>query len=139
MKTVLAVVAVLAIAVVAIGFWQGWFSFQTSKEDGKVHVDLSVNKDKFKQDKEKLRAKATDKTRAIKQKIASLREKSKGLKGDDKARADKEIEALSRKHDALKAKLDDLEGAGEDKFDELKKSITSTMEEKEEEKSGAGE
>ena len=119
----------VAIAVVAVGFWRDWFTVETTKEDGKTHVDLTVNKEKFKQDKEKLKAQAAEKSRAMKEKIAGLREKSKGLSGEEKAKADKEIDELSKKHESLEGKLKDLDEAGEDKFEELKRGITSAIEE----------
>jgi hypothetical protein len=129
MKKLLALIAVLVIAAVAVGFWRGWFTFETAKDEGKVHVDLTVNKEKFKQDKEKLKEKAAERSKAMKEKLAALREKAKGLSADEKAKAGKEIEELSRKHEALEAKIKDLDEAGEEKFEELKKGITGAIEE----------
>jgi hypothetical protein len=129
MKQLIAVIVVLAIAFVAVAYWRGWFSPEATKDNGKVHVDMNVNKEKFKQDKEKFKAAAAEKAKALEDKLASLREKSKGLSGEEKVKTDKEIEDLSRKHESLKAKLKDLEEAGEDKFEELKKGITSMIEE----------
>jgi hypothetical protein len=128
-KKLVALIVVLVIAGVAVAFWRGWFAFETSKDDGKVHVDLTVNKEKFKQDKEKLKEKVAEKSKAMKDKLAGLREKAKGLSGEEKARADKEIGDLSRKHESLEAKIKDLDEAGEEKFEELKKSITGAIEE----------
>jgi hypothetical protein len=129
MKKVLAVLAVVVVVLAVVGFWRGWFTVETSKEDGKVHADLTVNKDKFKQDKAKLKAKAAEKSKALKEQLAGLREKAKGLSGEEKAKADKEIDDLSKKHEGLEAHLKDLEEAGEEKFEHLKKSITSMIEE----------
>jgi hypothetical protein len=56
MKKLLVVLVVLVIAVPAVGFWRGWFTFDTAKDDGKLHLELTVNKEKFKQDKEKLKS-----------------------------------------------------------------------------------
>jgi hypothetical protein len=123
MKNLLVLIVVVVIAGVGIAFWRGWFTFETKKEDGKVHIDLTVNKEKFKQDKEKLKETATAKSKEMKDKLASLRDKSKGLSGQEKAKADKEIEELSKKHESLDAKIKELENAGEDKFEQLKKSI----------------
>jgi hypothetical protein len=129
MKKLLAVLVVVAIALVAVGVWQQWFAVGTTKEDGKTHVDLTVNTEKFKQDKEKFKEEAAGKAKALKDKLAGLREKSKGLSGEEKAKADKEIDEVSKKHESLEADLKKLEEAGEDKFEELKKSIKNKIEE----------
>lgn len=131
MKALLAVVALLVVAVVGVGFWQGWFSIQTTKEDGKAHANLTVDKEKFKQDKDKLKAKAAEKYKALKDKVASLREKSKGLSGEEKAKADKEIEDLSKRHDALEAKMKELDEAGEEKFEGVKQGLAGELDDHE--------
>jgi hypothetical protein len=129
MRKLVTVLVVLAVAIVAVAYWRGWFTAEVTKEDGKGHIDLGVNKEKFKQDKEKLKAAAAAKAKALEDKLAGLREKSQGLSGEEKAKADKETEDLSKKHESLKAKLKDLEEAGEDKFEELNKGITGMIEE----------
>jgi hypothetical protein len=128
MKKFLAVLVVLAIAVVAVGFWRGWFTLETNKEGDKTHVDLTVNKDKFKKDKETLKEQAAAKSKAMKEKLAELREKSKGQSGEEKAETDKEIKELEKKHLSLETDLKKLEDAGEDKFEDLKKSIHGAIE-----------
>jgi hypothetical protein len=129
MKTFVAVVVVLVIAVVGLGFWLGWFDVKTTKEGEKVHVDLNINKEKFQKDREKFQAEAAEKYKAMTDKLAGLREKSKGLSGDEKAKADKEIDDLTKKRESLGDKIKALEEASEEKFQELKKSITGTWEE----------
>jgi hypothetical protein len=55
-----------------------------------------VNEEKLRQDKEKLKDKAAEKSRAMKDKLAGLRETAEGLSGEEKAKADKEIEELKK-------------------------------------------
>jgi predicted nucleic acid-binding Zn-ribbon protein len=59
----------------------------------------------------------------MKEKIAALRDKAKGLTGADKEKANKEIDALTKKHEALESKMKDLDGVAEDKFEALKKDV----------------
>jgi len=126
--TVIVILLVLAGAGVGVAFWQGWLTLETKKDDGKVHVDLTVNKEKFKKDKATLKETAAEKSKAMKEELATLREKAKGLTGEDKAKADKEIDELSKKHSTLESKLKDLEDVAEDKFEDLKKGIHSVIE-----------
>jgi hypothetical protein len=61
LKTVFVVFVVLALCVVGVGFYQGWWVMSTHSEgDGsnKVDVNLKVDPDKAKADAEALKAKA---------------------------------------------------------------------------------
>ncbi len=129
MSKLLAVVLLLILAVVAVGFWRGWFDFDSKKEDGKLHADFSLNKEKFKQDKENLKMKVAEKSKALKDKLASLRDKTKALSGDAKVKADKEIADLTKKHEALDAKLKDIEDSSEEKFESLKRGVAEAVDE----------
>jgi predicted negative regulator of RcsB-dependent stress response len=53
MKTVVVVVVLLLAGVVALGFYQGWFSFSTANTDQKGSIKFEVDTNKFKQDREK--------------------------------------------------------------------------------------
>jgi hypothetical protein len=130
MGRILAVVLVLLVVVGAVGFWRGWFEFQTNKADGKVHADFSVNKEKFKQDKEILKNKLAERSKALKDKLASMRGKANTLSGDAKTKADREIEDLTKRQETLEAKLKDVDNATEDKFENLKQDVTNTLEDK---------
>jgi hypothetical protein len=51
MKKLLAVLGVLVVAFVAVAWWQEWFKFEKTKtDDGKTHVGIAINKEKFQQD-----------------------------------------------------------------------------------------
>jgi uncharacterized protein HemX len=61
LKTVFILLAVLALCVVGVGFYQGWWVMSTHRDtDGsnKVDVNLTVNPDKAKADAEAVKAKA---------------------------------------------------------------------------------
>jgi uncharacterized protein HemX len=124
MKKVLLGAVVVIAALIAVGYWQGWFKVQKG-DDGMPH--LVVDKEKYKQDKEKLKKLAGTKSQALKEKLARLREKAKDLKGDARTKADKEIDELTKKHEALDAKLKDLDKVEDDKFEELSKDLNGTL------------
>jgi hypothetical protein len=52
MKVVVIVVVVLAIGIVSLGFYRGWFTFSSNKADEKSNVTLTVDQDKFTKDKD---------------------------------------------------------------------------------------
>jgi hypothetical protein len=130
MGRILALVLILLIAVGVVGFWRGWFEFQTNKAVGKVHADFSVNKEKFQQDKEILKKKIAEKSKALKDKLASMRGKATDLSGEAKANADREIEELAKKQENLDAKLNDVDEATEEKLESLKQGLTNSLEDK---------
>jgi hypothetical protein len=124
MKKVLIGIVVLLVAVVALGYFQGWFGVK--KEDGKLKV--VTDPARFKQDKAAFSKLIAEKARAAKDKVASMRKKSEGLTGEDKAHAEKELAELETKHDRLEKQLQELEGAGEDKFETIKQDLTKSLE-----------
>ena len=123
MKKVLVALVVLVVALGGVAWWQGWIKFEKKTEDGQTHVGVAINKEKFQQDRDKLKKAAGDRSKALKDQLAKLRDKAKGLTGTDKEKADKEIDALSKKHEALETKMKDLDGVAEDKFEALKKDV----------------
>jgi hypothetical protein len=130
MKKVLFAVGVLVVAFVVVAWWQEWFKFEKSKtDDGKAHVGIAINKEKFQQDRDKLKKAAGDRSKALKDQLAKLRHKAEGLKGADKEKAQKEIDALSKKHEALETKMKDLDSVAEDKFEALKKDVEGALQE----------
>ena len=116
MKAFVGLVAVLLIAVVAVGFHQGWFQLNKTKdEEGKTHVDLTIDKDKMLKDKKELLGHVHSKSDVLKAHIAKLREKLKSSKGEEKTMTEKEIE----KSESLSQRLKDAESASEEKLNEL--------------------
>ena len=128
MKKLLIAVVVVVVALGGVAWWQGWLKFEKKTEDGQTHVGLAINKEKFQQDRDKLKKAAADRSKKLKEQLAHLKDKAKGLTGADKDKAEKEIDALSKKHEAFEAKVKDLDGVAEDKFEALKKDIEGHME-----------
>jgi chromosome segregation ATPase len=124
MRNLLIFVVVLAIAVGALGYWRGWFSVTN---DGKV--DVQVNPSKFKQDKDDFSKTIGEKAKEAKAKLANLWKKTEGLKGDDKAQAEKELSDLEKKHDRLEKQIKDLEDSGQDKFESIKQDLSKSLDE----------
>ena len=125
MGKLLIFVLVLAVGVAALGYWQGWF--KVKKEDGKVNVQTDPKK--FKQDQKAFSKTVTEKAKDMKEKIAGLFKKSKGLKGDEKAKTEKEITELEKKRERLEKQIKELDEAGEDKFDDIKRDMSHSLEE----------
>jgi len=123
MKKVLIAAVVLVAALGGVAWWQGWIKFEQKTEDGQTHVGVAINKEKFQQDRDKLKKAAGERSKALKDQLAKLRDKAKGLTGADKEKADKQIDALTKKHEALESKMKDLDGVAEDKFEALNKDV----------------
>jgi hypothetical protein len=134
MKNVLIGLVVLIIVVCGLAYWRGWFEPEKQDKGGETHLGVKVNKDKFKQDKEKFKQEFKVGMKAVQDRLAHLRGKHKDATGDDKAKAEKEIEELTKKHDALDAKAKEIEEATEEKFDALKQDVTKALEEAKKEK-----
>ncbi|HLN26928.1 MAG TPA: hypothetical protein VK395_04245 [Gemmataceae bacterium] len=128
MKNLLVLVVLVAIVVLGVGLWRGWFDFGGKKEGDQVKANLNVNLTKFKQDKEEFQKILNEKSGGMKKKLAKLKDKAKDLTGDAKVKTEKEIEGLSKKHLDLQSKMKDLEEATEEKLQGLKSSIMKEFE-----------
>jgi predicted nucleic acid-binding Zn-ribbon protein len=128
-KGFVAFVVVLALIVVALGFWRNWFEFGTKKEDGKVHANLDVNLNKFKADKEAFKKLLGDKAKSVKEDLTSLKNKAKDLTGEAKAKVEREIDSLTKRHEHIENKMTEIEESTEEKFKDLKNSLKDETEE----------
>ncbi len=122
MKKLLVVILVLLVGVAAVGYSRGWFSVT---KEGKV--DVQADPAKFKQDKEAFSKTVGEKTKALKERIASLWTKTEGLKADDKVQAKKELAELEEKHERLEKQLKELEDAGPEKFESIKQDLSKAL------------
>jgi len=112
----------LALAFGLLGYWRGWYHISN---DGKV--DVQVDQAKFGQDKDEFRKTAGDKVRTMKDEVADLWRKSEGLKGEDKAQTQKELDELTRKRDRLEEQLRELNDAGPDRFQSLNDDVSKSL------------
>ena len=124
MKQLLVVVLVLVVAGGVVGYWRGWFGIT---DRGKVEVQTDGAK--FKLDRDAFGKSVGEKARAMKEKVAGLRKKSEGLKGESGSAVQKELGDLQEKHDRLEMQLRELEEAGPDRFESLKRDLATSIEE----------
>jgi uncharacterized protein YhaN len=127
-KTFAFFVVALVVAIVALGFWRGWFEFGSQKADGKVHTTLDINVDKLKAEKDHFKKLLGDKSKSLKAELAQLKNKAKDLTGEAKAKLEKEIDALTKRHEHIEKKMNEVEGSSEEKFQELKNSLKDETE-----------
>jgi hypothetical protein len=69
MKSILCVLVLLGAGVVGLGFYRGWFSIGSERDDGKPRVTLSVDPEKFQED----RKKAEEKIQHLGHKVATAK------------------------------------------------------------------
>jgi hypothetical protein len=121
MKKLLAFLVLVALVVGGVGYWRGWFEFNKT--------DVTVNKEKFKEDKAAFLKTAGAKLKAMKEKLEGMRSKSKDLTGEDKAKADREIRELEEKHGTLDTKLKDADKAADEAFEGVKADLNKALDE----------
>ena len=110
----------LVVAVGALGYWRGWFSFN---KDGKENVQ--VDKAKLKQDKEDF----IKKERAMKDKVANLGNNTEGLTGTEKAQTQEQLDDLKKQHDRLEKQIGELDDADPDKYESIKQGLEKDLKE----------
>jgi hypothetical protein len=60
MRGFLAVLILLVVGIVGLGFYRGWFQVSTGSAGGKSNATITVDQDKIKADQEKLKKQAQD-------------------------------------------------------------------------------
>jgi len=73
MKRLLIVLVLLAVAGVGLAFYLGWLHFSAGGQDGNPGAAISVDKDKFQEDKEKVKDKLQNMEDKAKDKQASAK------------------------------------------------------------------
>ncbi len=72
----IALVLVVA-AVIGLGFYRGWWNFASDSTGTKVHLNVTVDKDKIQEDKKNALGKVQDFGQQVKDKATTATEKSK--------------------------------------------------------------
>lgn len=70
MKVLLNVVVLLVIAIIAVGFYQGWFHVSTGSTDNTSSATVTVDQDKIRADEAKAREKVEEYREKAKDKAA---------------------------------------------------------------------
>ena len=76
MQRLVFVLILVAAGIVGLGFYQRWFQIGSDKADGKSNVTLSVDTDKFQEDRKTAQEKVQDVGNKIKDKVTGSSEKS---------------------------------------------------------------
>jgi hypothetical protein len=77
MKRLFLVIVLVAAGVVVLGFYRGWFGFASENVDNKVHMSVTVDKDKIQEDEKNSAKKVQDLGHQVKDKVAGPAEKTK--------------------------------------------------------------
>jgi len=77
MNRLFAVLLLLVVAVVGLGFYLGWFRVSTDSEGQKTNIKITVDKDKIRKDEEKAKEKVQEVEQKVKEKIGAGTDKSK--------------------------------------------------------------
>jgi hypothetical protein len=84
-KKLFTVVIVLALLVIGVGFYRGWFALSSSSADqgsNKVNVNLTVDRDKMQEDAKAVQNKTAELTGAVTEQA----NRPDDLKSDDKSK-----------------------------------------------------
>jgi GH24 family phage-related lysozyme (muramidase) len=76
MKRLFFVLVLVTAGIVGLGFYQGWFHIGSDKADGKSNVTLSMDTDKFREDRKTAQEKVQDVGNKIKDKVTGPSEKT---------------------------------------------------------------
>lgn len=70
MSRLLTVLVLVAVGVIGLGFYLGWFSFSSTRTGDKVDVNVTIDQEKMRQDKEGVRKKAQEVEQKVKERVS---------------------------------------------------------------------
>ena len=128
MMKVVIFLAVVAIGVVCLGFYQEWFSAKSKPNDTGNEITLGVDQEKFKKDKEQFQKKAEARLKELDAELEKLNAKGKDATGDAKTQWDKDVVILKEKKEAARKRLGEIQEASADKWEETKSGMEAAFE-----------
>ena len=69
MKKLLILLLVLAVAVIAVGFWRGWFDISQNETPTQTDINVTVDKQKIERDADQAAEKAREVGREIEERL----------------------------------------------------------------------
>lgn len=85
MRKFLGTLVILALIVAGVGFYRGWFGVSTDDQPGETNIEVTIDKDKIKQDAEAASEKARE--------LASANNGQNNDQSDESAKEDDESAA----------------------------------------------
>lgn len=110
-----------------IAYFMGWIGVQKNEQGGSTTVSVTVNSDKFANDKNAVMKLFGEKRETMHDKIDELRRQSRGLSGTARAEADRKIDELVKQEQALDAKIKEFQNTSVDKIDGVKNKINGAF------------
>ncbi len=121
-KKLIVAVLVLIILVGGVGYWREWFVLT---KDGNAGVQ--VDSGKFKDDREAFGKAFGEKAKALKVKVAGLWKTHEGQTPAERAKIQKELDELTKKHERLEEQIKELNEAGPEKFESTKRDLGESL------------
>ncbi len=75
MRRLLGIIVVLAVCILGVGVYRGWFEVSTGHTDDKSHITVTMDKEKVREDKQKGKEILEHAGEKLKEKAESLRDK----------------------------------------------------------------
>lgn len=127
MMKLFAVLALLAIATVGLGFYQGWFSANSYLGSTGTEVTLKINHDKFKKDKEQYQKKAEARLKELDGQLEKMAASINATSGDARIQLEKDVETLKVKKEAARKRLGEIQEANAETWDDVKSSMDAAL------------
>ncbi len=127
MKGFLVIVVILAIGAGALGYTQGWFKGSVVSTKDKTDATVTLDKEKWRQDRDAFHKQAEVKLKDMDQSIDEMRTKSKTATAEAKVHYDEAISTLSKKTATAREELRELGAATQDRWESVKTRLSASM------------
>ncbi len=127
MKGFLVVVVILAIGIGAVGYTQGWFKGSVASSKDQTDVTVSVNKEKWRQDRDAFHKQTETRLKDLDQSMDDLKTKAKSATADAKVHYDQAISDLGKQTAAAREDIREMNAATQDRWESIKTRLNASL------------
>lgn len=127
MKNLLILLVIVAVGIGATGYALGWFKGTTLSTRDKTDVTVTVDKDKWRQDRDAFQKQAEARLKDLDQSIDELKTKSKSATAEAKVQYDEAISTLSKKAATTREEIRELGDVTQDRWESTKTRLSASL------------
>ena len=113
MRALLVLIIIVAIIAGVVGYQRGWFTFTTASHDGKSDVNVTVNKEQWRKDRDEYLQEAKDRLKKLEQQLDELKAKAKNSTGSSRDSINQTVDELNKQYQTAKEEVRELGNSAE--------------------------
>ena len=127
MRAFMILFILIAVVVGVIGYERHWFTISTESDNEHTGVNISINKEPWHKDRDDFHKQADAKLNDMQRKLDDLKARASRADASAGKAMNETIDELHRKYQAARAELQELDQAGQEKWQSAKTKLSEAM------------